>query len=212
VGTPGPFSFYESAAMGIEIASFILFAAAMVGTPGPANMLILAASASFGFWRALPFIAGVVLGMQFVIWPMGLGLMALTQRFPLGFDTLKWVSVAYIFWLAYKILGARLYAGVVQAPPSFLSGLAVHPLNPKAWAMTIAAFTSFVSPGTAPLKATLAIALGFFAVQSVLQPLWGYGGQFIAARLAGRPAEKTLMWGLAGLTLASVLFVLVKGD
>lgn len=198
--------------MGIELISFILFAGAMVGTPGPANMVILAASARFGFKRALPFIAGVVLGMQFVIWPMGLGLMALYAEFPMVFEGLKWASVAYIFWLSYKILGARLTASKVARPPRFMSGLVVHPLNPKAWAMTIAGFTNFVQPGTPPLMAALAIALCFFVIQSVLQPLWGLAGQVIAARLAGKPAERYLMWVLAGLTVASVLFVLIKGD
>jgi len=198
--------------LGIEFISFILFASAMVGTPGPANMVILAASAQFGFKRALPFIAGVVTGMQFVIWPMGLGLMALYTELPLLFVVLKWASVAYIFWLAYKILGAKLKPSEVAAPPSFISGLIVHPLNPKAWAMTIAAFTNFVKPDTMPLVATIAIAASFFAIQSVLQPLWGFAGQMIAARLAGKPGEKYLMWVLAGLTVASVLFVLAKGD
>jgi len=198
--------------MGIELISFILFAGAMVGTPGPANMVILAASAGFGFKRALPFIAGVVLGMQFVIWPMGLGLMALYAEQPVLFEVLKWASVAYIFWLAYKILGVKLQASEVAKPPRFAAGLIVHPLNPKAWAMTIAAFTNFVNPGTSPLTATIAIALGFMLVQSVLQPLWGIGGQVIASKLAGKPAEKYLMWVLAALTVASVLFVLVKGD
>jgi len=198
--------------MGIELFSFILFAGAMVGTPGPANMVILAAAAQFGFKQALPFIAGVVLGMQFVIWPMGLGLMALYAEMPLLFAGLKWASVVYIFWLAYKILGARLKAGDVAKPPSFWSGLVVHPLNPKAWAMTIAGFTNFVKPDTSALLATLAIATCFFAIQSVLQPLWGGAGQMIAARLAGKTGEKYLMWVLAGLTVASVLFVLIKGE
>ncbi len=198
--------------MGIEFVSFVLFASAMVGTPGPANMVILAASASFGFRQALPFIVGVITGMQFVIWPMGLGLMELYSRLPWLFEGLKWASVAYIFWLAYKILGAQLKASEVATPPSFASGLVVHPLNPKAWAMTIAGFTNFVQPETSALLATIEIALCFLVIQSVLQPLWGYGGQVIASRLAGKPGEKYLMWVLAGLTVASVLFVLVKGD
>ena len=211
MATPGPFSILEIR-MGIEFISFVLFASAMVGTPGPANMVILAASAQFGFKRAVPFIAGVVLGMQFVIWPMGLGLMALNAEMPLLFETLKWVSAAYIFWLAYKILGAKLKPSEVAKPPRFISGLIVHPLNPKAWAMTIAGFTNFVKPDASALMATIAIGLCFFAIQSVLQPLWGLAGQMIAARLAGKPGEKYLMWVLAGLTVASVLFVLVKGD
>ena len=72
-------------------------------------------------------------------------------------------------------------------------------------------FVSFIVLACA-MVATIAIAARFFVIQSVLQPLWGMAGQMIAARLAGKPGEKYLMWVLAGLTVASVLFVLVKGD
>ncbi|HAB37461.1 MAG TPA: lysine transporter LysE, partial [Rhodobacteraceae bacterium] len=57
--------------MTIAIASFAVFAASQVGTPGPANMALLTTGASYGFRAALPFVAGVVLGKQLIIWPVG---------------------------------------------------------------------------------------------------------------------------------------------
>lgn len=52
--------------MSVAVATFALFAASQVGTPGPANMALLANGARFGLRAALPFVAGVALGKQLV--------------------------------------------------------------------------------------------------------------------------------------------------
>ena len=88
--------------MSIAVAQFVVFAASQVGTPGPANMALLATGARFGFRAALPFVAGVALGKQLIIWPVGFGLMELADTVPWLFAALKWVSAAYICWLAWK--------------------------------------------------------------------------------------------------------------
>ena len=61
--------------MSVAVATFAVFAASQVGTPGPANMALLATGARYGFRAALPFVAGVAVGKQFIIWPIGFGLM-----------------------------------------------------------------------------------------------------------------------------------------
>ncbi|MGJ8612017.1 MAG: LysE family translocator, partial [Octadecabacter sp.] len=63
--------------MSVAILPFLTFAASQVGTPGPANMILLTTGARFGLRRALPFVAGVALGKQLIIWPLGFGLMAI---------------------------------------------------------------------------------------------------------------------------------------
>jgi len=198
--------------MSVAVAGFAVFAASQIGTPGPANMALLATGARFGLVAALPFVAGVALGKQFVIWPVGFGLMQLADSAPWLFQALKWASAAYICWLAWKIAHLRLNADAPEAgAPGFVAGLIVHPLNPKAWAMVTAGFTNFVTPGTAPLAATATLAAVLLACQAVLHPLWTYGGARIARGLAGTPAEGVLMTALAILTVASVLFVLFLG-
>lgn len=199
--------------MSVAITSFLVFGASQVGTPGPANMALLATGARFGFWAALPFVFGVVIGKQLVIWPVGFGLMELAEAAPGVFEALKWVSAGYIFWLAWKVANLRL--GPVEAgvqPPGFIAGLAVHPLNPKAWAMIVTGFTNFVSPGTSALQATATIAICLLILQIILHPLWSLGGDRIARSVAGTSAEPYLMRGLAILTVASVLFVLFGGE
>ena len=198
--------------MGVAAISFMVFAASQVGSPGPANMALLAAGARFGLRAALPFVAGVAFGKQLIIWPIGFGLMELANRVPEVFLALKWACVAYICWLAWRVANMSLAAGSSDAQaPGFISGLAVHPLNPKAWAMITVGFTSFVTPGTPTLQATATIAICLLATQIIFHPIWTFAGQTIARSVAGRPAEKFLMWTLAALTVASVFFVLFKG-
>ena len=128
------------------------------------------------------------------------------------FQALKWVSVAYILYLAYRVAGMRLSVGETDGtPPGFFAGLIVHPLNPKAWGMITTGFTTFVSTGTSPLQATATIAMCLLGVQIVLHPIWTFAGQTIAAGVAGRPGERYLMWTLAVLTVVSVMYALSGG-
>lgn len=198
--------------MSVAVTSFAIFAASQVGTPGPANMALLATGARFGFRAALPFVAGVALGKQLVIWPVGYGLMELAAHAPWVFEALKYISAAYITWLAWKVANMRLktQAGG-EGAPGFLSGLIVHPLNPKAWAMIVGGFTAFVTPGTPTFEATATIAAVLLGCQLVLHPIWTFAGDRIARTVAGTPMEPYLMRGLAVLTVASVLFVLFGG-
>ncbi len=198
--------------MTVATTSFLIFAASQVGTPGPANMVLLGTGARYGFRAALPFVAGVILGKQLIIWPVGFGLLQLAEQAPLVFSVLKYASAAYICWLAWKIANLRLSCGSTrEAAPGFWAGLIVHPLNPKAWAMIVAGFTGFVAAGTSSFDATLTIALCLLSCQVILHPIWTFAGDRIAHAVEGRPVEKYLMWTLASLTVASVFFVLFGG-
>ena len=198
--------------MTVATTSFLIFAASQVGTPGPANMVLLGTGARYGFRAALPFVAGVILGKQLIIWPVGFGLLQLAEQAPLVFSVLKYASAAYICWLAWKIANLRLSRGSTrEAAPGFWAGMIVHPLNPKAWAMIVAGFTGFVAAGTSSFDATLTIALCLLSCQVILHPIWTFAGDRIAHAVEGRPVEKYLMWTLASLTVASVFFVLFGG-
>ncbi|MGR3837315.1 MAG: LysE family translocator [Cognatishimia sp.] len=199
--------------MGVAVLSFLAFAASQVGTPGPANMALMATGARFGFRASLPFVAGVALGKQLIIWPIGFGILSLAEAAPWAFQVLKFASIAYIFWLAWKVANLRLGAAAPdQRAPGFLAGLWVHPLNPKAWAMILTGFTSFMSMDTPTLQATATIAICLLACQLVFHPMWALGGDRIARAVAGTPAERYLMWLLAGLTVDSVLVALLGGE
>lgn len=198
--------------MSIALTPLAIFAASQIGTPGPANMALMATGARYGFRAALPFVAGVAVGKQLIIWPIGFGLMELAETAPLIFAALKYLSAAYIIWLAWKVANLRLEHNQSNAQvPGFAAGLIVHPLNPKAWAMIVGGFTAFVGADTPTLTATATIAVVLLLCQIVLHPMWTLAGDRIAKTVAGTPTEPYLMWTLAALTVATVLFVLFGG-
>ncbi len=187
--------------------SFIPFAFSQVATPGPANMAMMATGARFGFRAALPFVVGVILGKQLIIWPIGYGIMEVASQVPLIFETLKFLSAIYIIWLAWRVANMRLSSGESSVDaPGFWSGLLVHPLNPKAWAMILVGFTNFVESDTTTFYATLYIAASLLIIQIICHPIWTLFGDRIAKFIIGKKYERVFMWFLA---LVTVIFVLM---
>ena len=187
--------------------SFIPFAFSQVATPGPANMAMMATGARFGFRAALPFVAGVILGKQLIIWPIGYGIMEVASQVPLIFEILKFLSAIYIIWLAWRVANMRLSSGESSVDaPGFWSGLLVHPLNPKAWAMILVGFTNFVESDTTTFYATLYIAASLLIIQIICHPIWTLFGDRIAKFIIGKKYERVFMWFLA---LVTVIFVLM---
>ena len=187
--------------------SFIPFAFSQVATPGPANMAMMATGARFGFRAALPFVAGVILGKQLIIWPIGYGIMEVASQIPILFEILKFLSALYIIWLAWRVANMRLSSGEPSVDaPGFWSGLLVHPLNPKAWAMILVGFTNFVESDTTTFFATLYIAASLLIIQIICHPIWTLFGDRIAKFIIGKKYERVFMWFLA---LVTVIFVLM---
>ena len=187
--------------------SFIPFAFSQVATPGQANMAMMATGARFGFRAALPFVAGVILGKQLIIWPIGYGIMEVASQIPLLFEILKFLSALYIIWLAWRVANMRLSSGEPSVDaPGFWSGLLVHPLNPKAWAMILVGFTNFVESDTTTFYATLYIAASLLIIQIICHPIWTLFGDRIAKFIIGKKYERVFMWFLA---LVTVIFVLM---
>jgi threonine/homoserine/homoserine lactone efflux protein len=125
------------------------------------------------FEMQVPFVFGVIIGKQIIIWPIGFGLMLLNKEYPYIFTFFKYISAGYILWLAWRIANMRIFAKTSDRPaPGFFSGLIVHPLNPKAWALITTGFTNFVDPTSPVLKSTATVALCLFGVQLVCHPVW----------------------------------------
>jgi threonine/homoserine/homoserine lactone efflux protein len=189
---------------------FLLFAAAMVGTPGPANMVALAAGARFGLRACLGLILGLVTGKALLNIAMGAGLVAVIRENETIFLAAKWASAAYMVWLAWRIAGSSMTARQAERPLRFRDGVIVHPLNPKAWAMTLGAFTQFTDPSAPWLPQVLAIMAGFAAVQLMFHTLWCAAGDRIASLIAGTRAERALMIALGLLTLATIFWAMTR--
>lgn len=126
--------------------ALIAFAFVTSVTPGPNNVMLMASGANFGLRRTLPHMLGVALGFGAMVALLGLGVDRLIAGSPRLAEAMKWISMAYMLWLAWKIAHASgpIRKGDVTARPmSFLAACAFQWVNPKAWMMGLGALSAY---------------------------------------------------------------------
>jgi len=195
--------------------AFFIFATIMVVTPGPANLVLMSSGARFGFYKSIPFVIGVTCGKLFLTIGLGLGFLSLIHSNQILINIIKIVGTAYICWLSWKILFLKLDKNNTDDQdhiPSLTNGLLVHPLNPKAWAMIIAAYTQFTSFGNVQveinwLTEVSIVVITFFSIQTISHSLWCWGGGLIFNFLAKKDMSRQIVVIILSiLTIGTVIY------
>ena len=195
--------------------AFFIFATIMVVTPGPANLVLMSSGARFGFYKSIPFVIGVTCGKLFLTIGLGLGFLSLIHSNQILINIIKIVGTAYICWLSWKILFLKLDKNNTDDQdhiPSLTNGLLVHPLNPKAWAMIIAAYTQFTSFGNVQvemnwLTEVSIVVITFFSIQTISHSLWCWGGGLIFNFLAKKDMSRQIVVTILSiLTIGTVIY------
>ena len=130
------------------LVALVTFCLVSTVTPGPNNMMLLSSGATFGFRRTVPHMLGISMGCVIMVLLLGFGLSGVIARAPWLYTVLHIVSTAYLLYLSWRIATSTgVGAGAARAQPlSFLDAAAFQWVNPKAWAMTLGATTSFARP------------------------------------------------------------------
>jgi threonine/homoserine/homoserine lactone efflux protein len=125
----------------MDIASLIIFSSALflaAASPGPGLAAITARVLGRGAKAAIPFTAGVAIGDVVWLTLAVCGLAVLAQTFHVVFLVVKWIGIAYLLYLAWKLWTAPVSAQEIAAEARqerqmtlFLAGLAVTMGNPK---------------------------------------------------------------------------------
>ncbi|MET0376501.1 MAG: LysE family translocator [Rhizorhabdus sp.] len=175
-------------------------------TPGPNNMMLLSSGATFGFRRTIPHMLGISLGCVVMVLLLGLGLASVIGQLPWLYTLLHIVSTGYLLYLAWRIATSAGAGGTATRgkPLNFLDAAAFQWVNPKAWAMTLGATTSFSRPDhLVGDVAVIAFALAVCGLPCIM--LWAGGGT-VVRRLLTRPATlRAFNVGMALLLVASLL-------
>ncbi|HSX56824.1 MAG TPA: LysE family translocator, partial [Sphingomonas sp.] len=146
-------------------------------TPGPNNLMLMTSGTNFGFRRTVPHMMGVALGFVLMIVLVGLGLAELFARYPLAHAVLKWVSVAYLLYLAWKVAMAAPpeQGDAAGRPLTFVQAALFQWVNPKAWTMALTGVTVYMPPVDPWIG--LALVAGLFgAVNLPSVALWAAMG------------------------------------
>ena len=159
-------------------------------TPGADMMFCLAQGAQGGTRPAWAASAGISTGSMVHVTVAGLGLGALISQYPLAFDVIRWVGVAYLLWLAWRALKKPLGsvdAFEVRAIRAFWDGFAVNMTNPKVILFILAFVPQFVDPSKPILLQFwvfgLILAIGGFFINGFV----GYFAGGIGRKLASEP-------------------------
>ncbi len=177
----------------MELSNWLVFAAISLATcfsPGPAVLLAVSNSVSFGPRKAIWSSAGNVIGVSLVAVTTVLGLGVLLKTSSVALAVMKALGAAYLIYLGVRQWRQRFTSvasaqEVARAPMSdrqtFMQGLVVAMTNPKAFAYLTALFPQFMVSGASAVQ-RFALLTATYATSSVLAHL----SYIFAAKLARR--------------------------
>lgn len=156
----------------------------MVGTPGPANLLAMSAGSQLGFYKCIPFNLGLTLGKIILNTAMGLGLGVLLVNFTTFQTTIKFLGAGYMIYLALKSWNTNIKNNEGKPNIGWKQGILVHPLNPKAWVMTLIAWTEF-GPQLGNFTVQFIVITSSFALTQIfVHNLWSLLGAILSRSLS----------------------------
>ena len=206
-----------------EFTALLVLATAMSFSPGPNTTLASALGANHGLRRAMPFVCAVPVGWGVMLGLCALGLGALLLAVPLLAWAVKLLGVAYLLWLAAKLIGVRFqFPGntsltdsmVSISPPAvtFWQGAALQFVNIKAWLLAVAIVSGWIA-GRGDAAVRFAIVLPvmlFYAFFSNLT--YAMVGSLLRDWLAGpNGSGRRLVWFnrvMAGVLVATAVWML----
>jgi threonine/homoserine/homoserine lactone efflux protein len=161
------------------LAVFVLAAVALLVTPGPAVLYIVARIVEQGRWAGLVYALGVHVGTLVHVAAAALGLSALLVSSALAFDIVKYLGALYLMYLGIRrLLTSDAAAAASAAAPRslrrlFAQGIVVNILNPKTALFFLAFLPQFADPSRGQLGLQiLGLGLIFVALGVVSDGLY----------------------------------------
>lgn len=166
-----------------SLLSLVITGLAVMGSPGPSTVGLVAVAAAHGVRPAVGYCVGLVVGTTVVLIAVATGVTAVLLALPVLRWVLLTVAVAYVLWLAVRLAVSSTLGGhpVARRRPSVLGGVLLGTLNPKAWVAIGAVFLSARLAATPVLDATakvvvltvliVLIHVGWLAAGRLLEPV-----------------------------------------
>ena len=198
--------------MSFPLVAFTGFAIASAFTPGPNNIMLAAASASYGVRRVMPMLLGIQFGFGFMVAAVGFGLAGPLTQVPALQNGLRWIGLVWLLWLAWKIATAPVAETNVASRPAlgFVGAMLIQLLNPKAWLLCVAVATSWIAPDSPLTPQVVMVSTVFFVIGLPASALWvaiGLG----AAKILDTPRRMRWFNLAMGVLLAASVLPLALG-
>lgn len=166
--------------------------------------------ASSGVRRVVPFLMGLSVSAAVIAGLGGYGLAFIFQKSAFVYNAVKYVGIAYIAYLGFRMIlsvQARTDGGgqgsELQTALGFVQGAMLTALNPKFYIMVTVIFAQFVTAD----GGVLWITLGFIVVLFVSQAIWLAAGGAIGHFIQDKRARRYQNTGFGLLLLAVAVFI-----
>jgi threonine/homoserine/homoserine lactone efflux protein len=126
------------------VISFLLAATALLGSPGPGIMSLVAIVRAEGLRQGMRFFLGLQIGLAAAAAASAAGLLSLLRAFPAVLQALHVIATVYLLYLAWCIATAAVGTRFDQrrTPAPIASGLLLGIANPKAYLAFISLLAS----------------------------------------------------------------------
>jgi len=187
--------------MSLPLLAVAAFAAATTVTPGPNNAMVAASAARHGVRATLPHCLGIAFGFAAMVALVGLGVAGFLIAAPAVMRVLRWVALAWLLLLAWRIARSGAPGSGPKAPPmSFLGAALFQWVNPKAWLIAVGGNAAFVTPGAYPMAQVALLAGTFLVLALPCILLWAAFGS-----AAGRVLSSPLRLRVFNVTMAALM-------
>ena len=173
---------------------FIAAALALLITPGPAVLYIVARSIDQGRGAGLVSMLGVHAGTLVHVAAAAAGLSALLAASATAFSIVKYLGAVYLVYLGVRrLLDRRTVTAVAEGPPprlrrAFVDGIVVNVLNPKTALFFLAFLPQFVDVSRGGIGGqVLGLGLLFVMLGLITDGLYAVGAGTAAGWLRGNP-------------------------
>ena len=159
--------------------AFVAATALLILTPGPMVAYVVGTTLSRGLRHGLVAVAGSMLASAIQLAIVAAGLTAILNLASEAFFWIKWIGVAYLFYLGVRalrekadVLDADTVAIHVSARRTFWEAAIVNLTNPKALLFHGAFLPLFVSPAAPVGPQLLLLAVTFLVIGGALDSMW----------------------------------------
>ena len=178
----------------------LLFIFAGLFSPGPNVVMLTTSGARFGFRATLPHLLGVPIGTGLLAAASVLGVQSILFALPAIEFTIKLISALWILWLSWKLINASLAkAQNTDRPFTFFQAILFQVVNPKVWAVALAASAGFSSDLNIWAEAAR-LFLGFSLINLFVCLFWTSAGHLLASYL-----QRPVIWRIFMTTMAAMM-------
>lgn len=192
-----------------QIDPLYLFVFLGLFSPGPNVILLTSSGARFGFRRTMPHLFGVVIGVGITSGLIGLGIGAILLKWPVLEWSLKLASAAWMLWMAIGLWTSRPgSSGARDQPFTVIEAVLFQWVNPKVWAVALAAASAYASDLPPQLEA-VRLASAFSGLNFFVCLFWSIAGALLSYLLTTPVAWKIFSRAMAVALGAFAILVLI---